>query len=116
MNLGGILNMSNEELYQFIEIIAECTEVALVDSQVILQLLVKKGIITKEEVDETRALVRDKSELAKAFGDAIDKFESRHNETNDLKELLRKSIYDREKMTPEEHEKILSILSKIDGK
>ena len=107
--------MSNEELYQFIEIIAECTEVALVDSQVILQLLVKKGIITKEEVDETRALVRDKSELAKAFGDAIDKFESRHNETNDLKELLRKSIYDRE-MTPEEHEKILSILSRIDGK
>lgn len=77
--------------------------------------LVKKGIITKEEVDETRALVRDKSELAKAFGDAIDKFESRHNETNDLKELLRKSIYDRENMTPEEHEKILSILSKIDG-
>ena len=56
MNLGGILNMSNEELYQFIEIVAECTEVALVDSQVILQLLVKKGIITKEEVDETRAL------------------------------------------------------------
>ena len=109
--------MSNEELqYQFIEIIAECTEVALVDSQVILQLSVKKGIITKEEVDETRALVRDKSELAKAFGDAIDKFESRHNETNDLKELLRKSIYDREKMTPEEHEKILSILSRIDGK
>ena len=31
--------MSNEELYQFIEIIAECTEVALVDSQVILLLL-----------------------------------------------------------------------------
>ena len=108
--------MSNEELYQFIEIIAECTEVALVDYQVILQLLVKKGIITKEEVDETRALVRDKSELAKAFGDAIDKFESRHNEANDLKELLRKSIYNREKMTPEEHEKILSILSKIDCK
>ena len=56
MNLGVILNMSNEELYQFVEIIAECTEVALVDSQVILQLLVKKEIITKEEVDETRAL------------------------------------------------------------
>ena len=108
--------MSNEELYQFIEIIAECTEVALVDSQVILLLLIKKGIITIEEIDETIALVRDKSELAKAFGDAIDKFESRHNETNDLKELLRKSIYDRENMTQEEHEKILSILSRIDSK
>ena len=71
--------MSNEELqYQFTEIIAECTEVALVDSQVILQLLVKKGIITREEVDETRALVRDKSEVAKGFRDAIDKVELKH--------------------------------------
>ena len=48
--------MSNEELYQFIEIIAECTEVALVDSQVILQLLVKKGIITKDQYTEITGL------------------------------------------------------------
>lgn len=109
--------MSNEELqYQFTQIIAECTKVALADSQVILQLLVKKGIVTREEVDETRALVTDKSEAVRGFIDIIDIVESKHNETNDLKNLLRKSIYDRENMTPEEQEKILSILSKIDGK
>lgn len=110
--------MSNEELqYQFTQIIAECAKQALVDSQVILQLLVKKGIITREEVDETRALVGDKSEAIAGFSDVIDIVESKHNETNDLKELLRKSIYDRENMTPEEYEKkILSILSRIDGK
>lgn len=81
--------MSNEELqYQFTQIIAECAKVALGDSQVILQLLVKKGIVTREEVDETRALVADKCEAVTGLTDIIDIVESKHNETNDLKNYL----------------------------
>lgn len=89
---------------------------ATIETQVILQLLVKKGIVTPEEVATTRILVsnqpkyKEMIELAKS---AIDK----NNEDKKFEDLFTKSLRPgpdgKASLTNEEREYLLNKLDKF---
>ena len=94
--------------YYFNQVIAEGVESALVDVQVLLQLLIKKGIISKEEVDETRKIVRSNSDTIKGIRFIIDRVESKHNKEEELKNIFRK-LKNGDSLTEEERKNVLNI-------
>lgn len=94
--------------YYFNQVISEGVESALVDVQVLLQLLIKKGIISKEEVDETRKIVRSNSDTIKGIRFIIDRVESKHNKEEELKNIFRK-LKNGDSLTEEERENLLNI-------
>lgn len=87
---------------------------ALIESQVILQLMVKKNLVTPEEVSITREIVKRQpkyKEMLKTLDNAMDEV----NESTKFEELMEKSLQPngREQLTKEEKEYLLNRINQI---
>ena len=79
---------------------------ALIDTQVILQLLVKKNIVTREEVTDMRNIVGSQPENKKIM-DAIEESITEKALSSRFDELFKKAVSGH-KITKEEREFLLS--------
>ena len=86
---------------------------SLINSQTILQLLVKKGIVTPEEINITRNIVSSQPKY-KQLLDIINDLQDQVDEDIKFEKLVEKSLEPggREKLTPEEKEYIMSKLER----
>lgn len=87
---------------------------ALIETQVILQLLVKKNLVSAEEVALTREIVKRQPkyrQMQQALDDAMD----RVDESSKFEELMEKSLKPngREQLTKEEKDYLLGKLGQI---
>ena len=87
---------------------------ALIETQTILQLMVKKGIVTPEEVSITRGIVKSQpkyKQMLQALNNAMD----RVNESAKFENLVQKSLQPngREQLTKEEKDYLLNKLDKM---
>ena len=89
---------------------------ALIETQTILQLLVKKDIVTPEEVSDTRRIVKSQPKY-KQMLQALDSAMNRVDESAKFEELLQKSLQPngREQLTKEEKDYLLRKLDNIAG-
>ena len=87
---------------------------ALIETQTILQLMVKKGIVTPEEVVITRGIVKSQPKY-KQILQALDSAMDRADKSAKFEELLQKSLQPngREQLTKEEKDYLLNKLDKI---
>lgn len=85
---------------------------AITETQVILQLLVKKNIVTAEEVTSMREIVKSRPKYKRLF-DLIEKANSNLNETEIFDTLMKKLLTDRDSMTDEEKEQLDKYLSQF---
>lgn len=85
---------------------------ALIDTQTILQLLVKKNIVTREEVASTRAIVESQPKYKEVL-QAIDGCMDKVDELVKFEELVQKSLQPdgNKKLTDEEREYLKSKIS-----
>ena len=88
---------------------------ALIETQVILQLLVKKNLVNSEEVALTREIVKRQpkyKQMQQMLNDSI----NRVDESSKFEELMEKSLRPdgREQLTKEEKDYLLSKLEKAD--
>ena len=83
---------------------------ALIETQTILQLMVKKGLVTPEEVALTRGIVKSQPKY-KQMLQALDDAMSRVNESVQFEELLHKM--NSGQLTEEERNILLKELDKI---
>lgn len=93
--------LSNNANYHMEDAISEIQEKraiidAKIDSQVVLQLLVQKGIVTREEVEEMRGIVRN-SPKYKATIEYLDGAKEKaeyyiNNPQEHLKDLLKRKM------------------------
>ena len=87
---------------------------ALIETQTILQLMVKKGLVTPEEVALTRGIVKSQPKY-KQMLQALDSAMDRVDESAKFEELMQKSFQPngREQLTKEEKDYLLNKLDKI---
>lgn len=87
---------------------------ALIDTQVVLQLLVSKGIVTREEVSITRKIVTNQPKY-KNILESIDNVNAKINDNAKLEELMEKSLRPggREHLADEERKYIIDRLTAI---
>lgn len=87
---------------------------ALIDTQVILQLLVKKGIVTPEEVVITRGIVNSQPKYKRLL-ESIDSAMNKVDEAAKFEELFTKSLQPngREQLTEEEKDYLLKKLDEM---
>lgn len=84
---------------------------AITETQVILQLLVKKNIVTTEEVTVMRNIVRNRPKYKRLF-ELVESAKSNLNETETF-EVLMKKMLSGESMTDEEKEQLDKYLSQM---
>lgn len=87
---------------------------ALIETQTILQLMVKKGLVTPEEVAITRGIVKSQPKY-KQMLQALDSAMDRVDESAKFEELLQKSLQPNgnKNLTEEERNYLLNKLDKI---
>lgn len=87
---------------------------ALIETQVILQLLVKKGIVTPEEVSITRGIVNNQQKYKQMIY-ALDNAMDRVDDSAKFEELLQKSLQPNgnKNLTEEERNYLLKRLDNI---
>jgi len=85
---------------------------ALIETQTILQLLVKKGIVTVEEVKNTREIVKRQPKY-KGFLQSIEEALNDASEIAKFEELFQKMLNDKESLTEEERNYLLHELDKV---
>lgn len=106
----GIDNIDNNKLYYLIRYVTEHFRATMIDTQVILQILIKKNICTIDEVEQMRKIVKNNSKMYKDFIKVINDVEAEFESNKQQSELIAKSISDPSSLTPEEKEKILNML------
>ena len=84
---------------------------ALIETQTILQLLVKKGIVTREEVSLTRNVVKNRPKYKQVL-DALKQSMDQVNENAKFEDLMKKSLQPdgRENLTKEEKDYLQNTL------
>lgn len=107
--------MTDNILERTIIEIADVAVNAITETQVILQLLVKKNIVTTEEVVSMRDVVRNRPKYKRLF-DLVETGYSNLNESETFDSLMKKLLTDRDSMTDEEMEQLDKMLSKVRGK
>lgn len=106
----GIDNISNDTLFHVIDFLGSNLVYNMVNTQVILQILVSKGICTREEVDKMRAVVFAKDKHVGNLVNTLSLLSARYNVNKENNDLLIKAISDPKSLTPEEKEKALKML------
>ena len=107
--------MLNETRLEGIAILASENAVnALIETQTILQLMVKKGIVTPEEVAITRGVVKSQPKY-KQLLQALDSAMDRVDESVKFEKLLQKSLQPNgnNNLTDEERNYLLNKFDKI---
>ena len=107
--------MLDETRLEGISILASQNAVnALIETQTILQLMVKKGLVTPEEVAVTRGIVKSQPKYRQML-QVLDSAMDRVDESAKFEELLQKSLQPngREQLTNEEKDYLLNKLDKI---
>ena len=107
--------MLDETRLEGISILASQNAVnALIETQTILQLMVKKGLVTPEEVAVTRGIVKSQPKYRHML-QVLDSAMDRVDESAKFEELLQKSLQPngREQLTNEEKDYLLNKLDKI---
>lgn len=87
---------------------------ALIETQVILQLMVNKGIVTSSEVATTREIVRRQPKY-KMMLQALEDATNRNDESKKFEELMKKQLQPngREQLSQEERDYLLKKLDDI---
>ena len=106
----GIDNISNDTLFHIIDYLSNNLVYDMVNTQVILQILVSKGICAREEVDKMRAVVFVKDKHVGNLVNTLSSINARYNTNKENNDLLVKAISDPNSLTPEEKEKALKML------
>lgn len=86
---------------------------AKIDTQVILQLLTQKGIVTREEVETMRNIVMDKTEYGELYKLTV-KIADQLNDANEIKKLMNR-MYTKgaDSLTQEELDKVSKALNEV---
>ena len=107
--------MLDETRLEGISILASQNAVnALIETQTILQLMVKKGLVTPEEVAVTRWIVKSQPKYRQML-QVLDSAMDRVDESAKFEELMHKSLQPNgsEQLTKEEKDYLLNKLDKI---
>ena len=107
--------MLDETRLEGISILASQNAVnALIETQTILQLMVKKGLVTPEEVAVTRWIVKSQPKYRQML-QVLDSAMDRVDESAKFEDLMHKSLQHNgsEQLTKEEKDYLLNKLDKI---
>lgn len=106
--------LGETELESLVLLVNQDAVTALIETQVILQLLVKKNLVSAEEVVLTREIVKRQPKY-KQMQQTLDDTMDRVDESSKFEELMGQSLKPngREQLTKEEKDYLLSKLDQI---